>query len=330
MKISVAMCTYYGEKYVKEQLESILNQTHNIDEIIICDDCSKDETLNICKEILKESNVSFKIKSNENNLGFIKNFYQALDLCTGDIIFFSDQDDVWKKDKVEKVLDVFKNNKDALLVFTEADVVNQDLVGEDSLLKGASFKNEFLKSNQTKFNSLLNDNYVTGATMAIKKELKSELEKASRFNDCPHDYWLALIAAANNGLYCYEKPLIYYRQHSSNTIGINKRYSFKQVKKLFSSNRNKNRENRYAELRLPTLYELKKYVLLKNNKEYLKIINNKIKFWENRSDFFGGSFTKNIMVVFKSTINGEQKLNRNVNHPILVDFVKACALSKKI
>ena len=90
MKISVAMCTYNGDKYIEEQLNSIQKQTKKIDEIIICDDGSKDNTVEICERLLSKSNIEYKININKENLGFARNFYQAIRLCSGDIIFFCD------------------------------------------------------------------------------------------------------------------------------------------------------------------------------------------------------------------------------------------------
>ena len=127
MKVSVAMCTYNGEKYIEEQLNSILHQTKKIDEIIICDDGSKDKTLEICNKILESSNVEYILKLNKNNLGFAKNFYQAIKLCSGDIIFFCDQDDIWKENKVDLMCQVFDNDPDTLLVFSNAYITNENL-----------------------------------------------------------------------------------------------------------------------------------------------------------------------------------------------------------
>ena len=93
-QISIAMTTYNGEKYLAEQLDSILSQTHTDWELIICDDCSTDSTWQILQEYAqKDSRI--KIYKNEQNLGFKKNFEKAIGLCTGDYIALSDQDDVW-------------------------------------------------------------------------------------------------------------------------------------------------------------------------------------------------------------------------------------------
>ena len=99
--ISVAMCTYNGEKYIQEQLESIIYQSVPPDEIVICDDCSNDATLEIVKDILNSYDGIVQLVSNKHNLGYRKNFEKAISLCHGDIIFLSDQDDVWSSNKIE-------------------------------------------------------------------------------------------------------------------------------------------------------------------------------------------------------------------------------------
>lgn len=85
--ISVALCTFNGEKFIAQQLQSIVNQTIMPDEIIVCDDCSKDRTVNIIRETLKDYNGHWQFVCNQENLGYKKNFEKAIGLCQGDIIF---------------------------------------------------------------------------------------------------------------------------------------------------------------------------------------------------------------------------------------------------
>lgn len=102
MKLSVAMCTYNGDKFIASQLSSILDQTIPIDDIVICDDGSNDKTLEIISRIQQENPNKINLFRNPVNLGSTKNFEKAIDLCSGDYIFLADQDDIWKKDKVQK------------------------------------------------------------------------------------------------------------------------------------------------------------------------------------------------------------------------------------
>lgn len=113
--ISVAMTTYNGEKYVKEQLESILEQTKPVDEIVIMDDKSTDETVEIIKKIQEKSEVKIILEVNKENVGYIENFRRAIKKTKGDIIFLCDQDDVWYKGKVEVMSGLMENGNIGVL-----------------------------------------------------------------------------------------------------------------------------------------------------------------------------------------------------------------------
>lgn len=328
MKVSVAMCTYNGEKYVEEQLNSILNQTKKIDEIIICDDGSKDNTLKICDKILKNSNVTYSIKINKKNLGFARNFYQAIRLCSGDIIFFCDQDDIWKENKVNLICQVFDDNPNALLVFSNAHITNENLEITGNLFSSLNYRDNYLNNQYDAFYYILNDNFVTGATTAIKKEILDYIGDSD--NGWIHDYWFGVIAALHGGLKSIDEPLIYYRQHESNTIGIGKKYGFDKIKKLFSKNKENNRENQYAELRLPQLNYLKDFIKDQNlDSNYYRILEKKLNFWKKREHFGQQGIITNLIIVIKGMVKKEQINNRNVDKAILKDFIKAIALAKR-
>ena len=106
--ISIAMATYNGEKYLREQIDSILNQTIQDFELIVCDDCSTDTTWNILLEY-QSQDKRIKCYRNEENLGFKKNFEKAIKLCTGEYIALSDQDDIWLEEKVETMIGIMND-----------------------------------------------------------------------------------------------------------------------------------------------------------------------------------------------------------------------------
>ena len=109
--ISVAMATFNGEPYIQEQLDSIYNQTRKVDEIIIVDDCSTDSTVRVIEQyILSHKDIDIKLYKNEENLGYKKNFKKAISLCHGDYVFLSDQDDIWKVNKVEDMISIMEEN----------------------------------------------------------------------------------------------------------------------------------------------------------------------------------------------------------------------------
>lgn len=230
MKISVALCTYNGAKYIEDQIESIINQSLRIDELIICDDGSSDNTILIIKKLMNKHNVEYKLFRNEKALGVTKNFELACRNCTGDIIFFSDQDDVWLPHKVEKIIKEFNNNE-AMLIFTNAYITKSDI---NTIIITSLWEKVGFTTNQMvdSFGNIMKQNYVTGATMAIRREL---LDISLPFSEsCYHDYWLALIASSKNKLFCLDEKLIYYRQHDNNQVGIADS-KIKKVKNIYKS-----------------------------------------------------------------------------------------------
>ena len=108
--ISIALCTYNGEKYLREQLDTLVDQTYKNLEIIIVDDCSTDSTMQILEEYA-EQYINIKVYQNKKNLGYIKNFEKALSLCLGEYIAMSDQDDSWALNKIEYLVGLIKDNQ---------------------------------------------------------------------------------------------------------------------------------------------------------------------------------------------------------------------------
>ena len=124
MKISVAFIVYNGAKYMRTQLDSILAQTHNVDEIIICDDASSDATKEILEEYKKSCPDLFFLHYNNKNIGPTKNIEKAIQACTGDIILLADQDDYWESNKVETIVKWFEQNPTMNGVFTNGSLMN--------------------------------------------------------------------------------------------------------------------------------------------------------------------------------------------------------------
>ena len=156
-----------------------------------------------------------------------------------------------------------------------------DLNYKTSLFESISFRKEYMESNDKILKHILADNYVTGAAAALKKEL---LDLAMPFPEkWAHDYWLGVIAAINNGLCCVDEKLFKYRQHESNTIGVNKKVNMNLLKRLFAKRENgsKNRDNLYAEIRLPLLEDLIDYCKVKDvNKVYYGYVLDNYRFWK--------------------------------------------------
>src|SRR3954447_12057972 len=128
MKASIAMCTYNGAPFLRAQLDSLLAQRRLPDEVVICDDASNDETVQILEDFSQTAPFHVRLSLNRSNLGVIKNFENAIGACTGDIIFLCDQDDVWRADKIESVARIFESCPRTGLVLSDAELVDCNLV----------------------------------------------------------------------------------------------------------------------------------------------------------------------------------------------------------
>ncbi len=220
-KISVAMCTYNGEKYVHEQLESIIKQTKRPDEIIVCDDGSTDKTANIVQNMLKESGINYRVVKNPTNLGFIKNFEKAISLCTGDIIFLSDQDDFWLENKIEKTEKVFVEDDKCMLVFSDMDIVDEKL----SKIGINTWEQKGIKENLSDIDILTmisqKKDVFNGCAMAIRSTAKDVVLPFTE--KWGHDLWIIANVALffDNAIRLIPDRLVLHRRHLSNTSKAN-------------------------------------------------------------------------------------------------------------
>lgn len=203
MKVSIALATKNGEKYIKEQLDSFNNQTLLPDELIVSDDCSTDKTIEIITKFLhEEAKFPVKIFQNPSTLGVNNNFESALQKCTGDIIFISDQDDRWFESKILEIVELFKENKSIQTIINDQLITNEDL----SEVFGSKIQN--IK----KLHINLEKNFCTGSCTAIKKDW---LEFCMPIEG-EYDLWINRLSEAYGVRFILEKPLQLFRRHSNN------------------------------------------------------------------------------------------------------------------
>ena len=228
MKLSVAMATYNGEKFIKEQLTSILNQTRLPDEIMISDDASTDKTPEILMEYKEKYPKLIKLLLNKENVGFVKNFERAIMNSTGDLVALSDQDDVWLPEKLEKECKVLEEHQDVGMVFCNLKIVDEKLNG----IGRTMWENNNWKMNGNIigtdfFKQLLKGNRVTGCTMVLRKKILNDLIPFDNRVHL-HDYWLALGSSLASNVFAIREALVLYRQHSNNQIGCKLKISYDQ------------------------------------------------------------------------------------------------------
>jgi glycosyltransferase involved in cell wall biosynthesis len=222
MKISVAMCTYNGAAFLPAQLESIIGQSRQPDEIVICDDGSTDQTRTLLENFANESSIPVSLKLNQQNLGSVKNFEQAINLCTGEAIALSDQDDVWRSDKLKLIEQAFENAPAAGLVFSDAEIVDEKLAPMNRRMwdeVGFDAQKRKLAGSGRALEVLITGWTVTGATMAFRSKFVNLSLPIPEDIAMIHDGWIALTIAAVAGVVPIEEPLIKYRQHARQQIG---------------------------------------------------------------------------------------------------------------
>lgn len=235
MKISVALCTYNGEKYISEQLESILSQTKPVYEIIICDDRSTDDTLQIISHYENQLPDLIKVYQNPENMGYVGNFEQAMSLCTGDLVLLCDQDDRWYTNKAQSIAEVFEKHPHIDIVchnvklFGEAISPSEEITYWD--LDSVS-PNTFIQPLDIIKRILYQGNIFPGMSMAIRSTfLKEHLPLKKISPVIIHDYELLLLAADKDAVWMDEKILGEYRIHPDQSIGYKTFSHFKNPEK---------------------------------------------------------------------------------------------------
>lgn len=216
--VSIALCTYNGEKFVAKQIKSILSQTYSNIELIICDDASTDNTNDIIKSF-KDNDTRVQHFINEKNIGFNKNFEKTFQTCSGDYIAVCDQDDIWLDDKIAVLVENIGEN---WLIFS-----NSELIDENDIPLNKTLLNIFDLSNRT-YKSLILYNYITGHTCLISAQfLKSILPLP--IHDY-YDWYIAFIALYHKKAIYIDSVLTKYRVHRSSVVqlkiasGMNKSY----------------------------------------------------------------------------------------------------------
>jgi hypothetical protein len=228
MTFSVALCTYNGAAYLPDQLASIAAQSRLPDELVVRDDASEDETPELVRGFAARALFPVRFERNAVRLGSTRNFDGAIAACSGDLIALSDQDDVWRPDKLDAIERRFQESPAVGLVFSDADLVDGALnpigarlwerVGFDSR------RRRFWEARGA-LTALVPGRIVTGATMAFRSTFRPlVLPTPEGIAPMIHDGWIALAIAAVARVAFIEEPLIAYRQHPAQQIGAHEAF----------------------------------------------------------------------------------------------------------
>lgn len=220
-KVSIALTTYNGERFLNKQLDSLRLQDYFIYEVIICDDCSSDHTVQLIQDYIKKYHLNnWKLICNEKNMGYKKNFFQAISQTTGDYIFLCDQDDIWHLDKVSQMMNVFMAHSQVECLNSFYSCIDaMDNHVETYSFIAEEYKHE--KLNYIPFSYICFKNISMGCTMAFSKKIK-DIYLTHSLCIAAHDWEINALAASVDGLYFYNEALIDYRIHNDNTTGIDK------------------------------------------------------------------------------------------------------------
>ena len=229
--ISVIIATYNGSKYIRQQLDSILDQTLKPDEIIICDDNSTDDTVSIIKPYL--NNPVIKLLVNTTGLGVVANFKKAAQHANqGNWIVFCDQDDMWVPEKLERLKSemlLIDDDHTPALVYSDLTVIDK----QNNIIADSFWAKLNISPTKLNFGILLYGNVITGCTMIINYPMAQEFFLMDA-KDALHDEWLALIAYSFGKVTAINEKLVLYRQHESN-VTFSEEYE-KNAAKASSSN----------------------------------------------------------------------------------------------
>lgn len=232
MLISVIICTYNGEKYLEEQLRSVMNQTYKNLEIIINDDCSTDNTFELAKTLQKEDQ-RIKIYKNKNNMGFNKNFETSLKYAMGELISLCDQDDIWIEDKVQRQYELIQKENSSL-VYCNAQLI--DVNGKDLYINLFTQLHVTPISGDTQL-GLIYDNCISGNTMMFKSSIVHKIYPIPE--QIFFDRWIGFVASYDGPVSVIKEPLILYRQHGGNVTDVLREKKKKKTIKIRIEKREK-------------------------------------------------------------------------------------------
>lgn len=221
--VSIALCTYNGEKNLEEQLDTLVGQTYGQKEIVIVDDCSSDATLEIIEKYRHEYPF-IKVHRNELNLGYIKNFEKAISLCTGEYIALADQDDIWDLDKIKILVE---NIGTSALIYHDSQFINEE--GKLMNKKLSEVLNMY-EGDMPHF--FMFNNCISGHSLLFSHKIVPDiLPFDKRYY---HDKWISFIASERGGINYIDVPLVKYRQHEHSITDILDLKSKKEPEGIFN------------------------------------------------------------------------------------------------
>ncbi|MDI6854251.1 MAG: glycosyltransferase family 2 protein [Deltaproteobacteria bacterium] len=318
LTISIAMCTYNGERFVQEQLESFSAQTRLPDEVVICDDSSQDNTLALLHDFASRAPFPVRIFINPENLGVAKNFEKAISLCSGDITALSDQDDVWLPEKLAIIERTFEASPEVGCVFSDAMAVDEHLQPlHYSLWDAIDFKPRYRNPAQKEFHQFILKGWViAGATMAFRTQLVRPFIPFPA--DLYHDEWLSFVFCASAEISVLPHQLNKYRQHAAQCYGVKRASLFEELRGTKHVQRKYYLE--FASRWVSAISLLCSHKDLNIKKIFLTAAIDQIKHLQARATM-PGSLARRLPLIWQEAINGRYHRCSNGMRSILKDLL---------
>lgn len=216
MRTAVAIALYNGEKFIEKQLDSLRNQTQAPDQVVMCDDGSTDRTVEIVKKYIEKYGLekNWVLSQNQKNLGYIKNFYHAISLCDAELVFLSDQDDVWDADKVSKMNKIMEQRKEVMLLSCKYGIIDAEGNRISSIMERKVHEDDTVC--QISIRDIMRAYRWPGMVMCIRKQFFNVILKDIVDVPVPHDLAFAICAADKKSFYEYNYLGAYHRRHDNN------------------------------------------------------------------------------------------------------------------
>ncbi|HZT95217.1 MAG TPA: glycosyltransferase family 2 protein [Chloroflexota bacterium] len=222
IRISVALSTYNGERYLGAQLESIAAQSRLPDELVVRDDCSLDSTVERLVAFTRTAPFEVRLQAGRDNLGAVGSFGAAISACRGDVIALADQDDVWLPDKLARLEATLVKNRDVGLVFSDAEIVDSELrpMGYTAFRAfGVGGRDLRRIASGDALSVLIRGGIVSGCTLAFRAAYRDLVLPFPKAGWWIHDGWIALMVAAVADVAVVPVPLVKYRRHPLQELG---------------------------------------------------------------------------------------------------------------
>lgn len=217
------MATYNGAKYIRQQMESILSQSRQPDEVILCDDGSADETVQIIKSFIRDNGLqdTWRLFQNEQNRGYPGNFYYAMSLCGGDLIFLADQDDLWHREKIRHMYRVFEEHPEAAVVCCKLSLIDAEGADIHSIMTPTHEGYKRRKGNlrQISIQDVFYKCEWPGMVTAYRQDWYRNQQHGN--GGIPHDFLICATAAEQGSFYQMDEILACHRRHDNNAGGRN-------------------------------------------------------------------------------------------------------------